>query len=156
MGDGRGTPWGPMQSGDPGELNLETDPSKFKGFDYSQLKQQMLEDLALQGGDAQRQMLAGTSKALGSGTMSGSTLGRLSNLAAQTQKNQGRVSAEMAMREWQDKKDLMDSYNRAREASHRAKQDRFGAEQGGRGAFWQGMGNVAGGALGGWLGGRGK
>lgn len=139
MAGGQGTPWGPMEYGKPGDLQLETDPSKIKGFDYSELKKAALEDIASAGGDAQRQYLAGSSKALGSGSSSGSRMGRLAGLAADTQKNQARTAMEFALREWQDKQGMMDSINRARQAKYNAENANYQGEQNQRG---QAVGNL--------------
>lgn len=135
MGNGKGTPWGPMDTGRPDDFNPETDPNKFQGFDYSPIKAQLMNEIGLQGGDAQRQYLASQSKLLGSGTQQGSQSGRLANLAAMTQKNQSSLAADIAMKEWKDKVELMNAFNRAKQAKYQADLGAFNNEQQGRAGF---------------------
>lgn len=134
MGDvAKGTPWGPMQSGRPDDYQVATDPNQFGSFDTSPLAARLNNDLALQGGNAQRQALAGASKAYGSGTQSGSTMGKLNNIAANTERNQGDLSAKLAMQEYMDKEGRMDAYNKAKQAKFNAENGIFGQENSDRG-----------------------
>ncbi len=158
MGDaltkGTGTPWGPMESGRPQTPNYETDfatdPTQFKGgFDYSPLASQLKNDIALQGGNAQRNYLAGTSKLLGSGTTSGSGAGQLANIAAQTEKNQNAANLDIGRMGWEDQLRAMDAFNAAKNARNRLKQGQYGTDLGAYGQEEQGRGEAIGGLLGG-------
>lgn len=158
---GKGTPWGPMDTGRPDApafQALATDPNQFNAFDRSGQKASLQRDIGLAGGQAARSFGAQASKMLGSGTRSSNTAGRLADIAAQTEKNKIDASNQIAFQEWEDKKSLMDAFNRARMAANDASMrkydidsDAFGKEQQGRGDFWSGLaqagGQIAGGLL---------
>lgn len=146
MGDalttGKGTPWGPMETGRPDVPKYEEYDTNTAHFMDSPEARQALAEMATQGGDAQRNYLAGASKALGSGTTSGSMQGRLANIAALAEKNKNAALTDIASRK-------MDAFNRAREAKNRLLQGQYGADLGAYGAEEQGRGQAIGGLLGG-------
>lgn len=146
MGDavtkGKGTPWGPMESGRPDVPVYEEYDTDTSHFMDSPEAREALAQMATQGGDAQRNYLAGASKALGSGTMSGSAGGRLANIAALAEKNKNTALTQIAGQK-------MDAFNRAKEAKNRLKQAQYGADLGAYGDEQQGRGAAMGGLLGG-------
>jgi hypothetical protein len=146
MGDaltkGTGTPWGPMESGRPAVPQYEQYDTNTANFMDSPDARQALADLATQGGDAQRNYLAGASKAMGSGTTSGSMQGRMANIAALAEKNKNSALTSIAGQK-------MDAFNRAKEARNRLLQGQYGADMGAYGAEQQGRGAAMGGLLGG-------
>ena len=155
MGDGKGTPWGPMEYGRPDDPNFETDfatdPSKYmSGPEYEQMKQQ----LAVEGGENQRQYMAGQSKMLGSGTTSGSNAGALANIQALTQRNEQNAGLQIA-------KEKMDAFNKAKMARNQLMAQKYGIDSQNYGMEQQGRGQAVGSLLGagatlggGYLGGR--
>lgn len=158
MGDaltkGKGTPWGPMESGRPDVPVYEQYDTDTSHFMDSPEARQALAEMATQGGDAQRQYLAGQSKMLGSGTTSGSESGRLANISALAEKNKNAALTSIAGQK-------MDAFNRAKDAANRLKQGQYasdlgayGQEQSGRGAAIGGLAGGAAGLLGSYLGGK--
>ncbi len=152
-GDGKGMPWGPMESGRPDRPAFEQYDTDTSHFMDSPEAKAALAEMATQGGDAQRQYLAGASKALGSGTTSGSMQGRMANIAALAEKNKNAALTDIASKK-------MDAFNRAKEAANRLKagqynadQEAYGQEQAGRGAavggLLKGLASLGGGYLGG-------
>ena len=146
MGDtltkGTGTPWGPMESGRPSVPQYEQYDTNTAHFMDSPEAKQALAELATQGGDAQRNYLAGASKALGSGTMSGSAGGRLANIAALAEKNKNTALTQIAGQQ-------MDAYNRAKQLRNQLLQGQYGADMNAYGQEQQGRGAAIGGLLGG-------
>ena len=152
MGNGAGTPWGPMESGRPQTPNYEaydTNPNDFKGFDYSPMAAAAKNEIALGGGNAQRQYLAGQSKLLGSGTTSGSNSGQLANIAAQTEKNQNNAANQFAQEGYQSQMQQMDAFNRAKQLANSLKAGQYGQDLGAYGQEEQGRGAAIGGLTGG-------
>ena len=139
---GTGTPWGPMESGRPNTPQYEAYDTNTAHFMDTPESRQALAELATQGGDAQRNYLAGASKALGSGTSSGSMQGRLANISALAEKNKNAALTGIAGQQ-------MDAFNRAREAANRLKQGQYGQELG----AYQNEENARGQAIGGLTGG---
>lgn len=125
MGDaltkGKGTPWGAMESGRPDAPVYEQYDTNTANFMDSSEAREALAQLATQGGDAQRNYLAGASKALGSGTTSGSMQGRLANISALAEKNKNSALTGIAS-------DKMNAFNRAKEAANRLKQGQYGID----------------------------
>lgn len=144
MGDGKGTPWGPMESGRPATPQYEAYDTDTSHFMDSPEARQALAEMATQGGDAQRNYLAGASKALGSGTTSGSMQGRLANISALAEKNKNAALTGIAGQK-------MDAFNRAKEAANRLKQGQYGADMNAYGQEEQGRGQAVGGLLNGIL-----
>lgn len=146
MGDtltkGTGTPWGPMESGRPATPQYEAYDTDTSHFMDSPEAKQALAEMATQGGDAQRNYLAGASKALGSGTMSGSAGGRLANIAALAEKNKNAALTSIAGQK-------MDAFNRAREAANRLKQGQYATDLGAYGQEENARGQAIGGLAGG-------
>lgn len=146
MGDaltkGKGTPWGPMESGRPDAPVYEQYDTDTSHFMDSPEAREALAEMATQGGDAQRQYLAGQSKMLGSGTTSGSQSGRLANISALAEKNKNSALVNIAGQR-------MDAFNRARDAANRLKQSKYGADLGAYGQEESGRGQAIGGLLGG-------
>lgn len=146
MGDaltkGTGTPWGAMESGRPDRPQYEAYDTNTSHFMDSPEARQALADMATQGGDAQRNYLAGASKALGSGTTSGSMQGRMANISALAEKNKNAALTGIAGQQ-------MDAYNRAKEAANRLKQQQYGQDAEAYGQEQQGRGAAIGGLTGG-------
>ena len=157
---GSGNPWGPMTTGMPETPVYETfesDPSRVQGFNTSDLKRALDREIALRGGGAQDQYLAGASKAMGGyGTQSSDFARRLSEIASETAAGKNKVAADLAMQEWQSRLNQMEAMNRAREARNRLLQGRyqtdkeaFDREQEQRAQFNQAIAQTVGSVVGG-------
>ncbi len=140
--NGQGTPWGPMESGRPNTPQYEAYDTDTSHFMDSPEARQALAEMATQGGDAQRNYLAGASKALGSGTTSGSMSGRIANIAALAEKNKNAALTDIASKK-------MEAYNRAKEAANRLKQGQYASDLGAYGQEENARGNAIGGLAGG-------
>jgi len=146
MGDtltkGKGTPWGAMESGRPDAPQYEAYDTNTAHFMDTPEARQALAEMATQGGDAQRNYLAGASKALGSGTMSGSAGGRLANIAALAEKNKNAALTGIAGQQ-------MDAFNRARQLRNQQLQSTYGQQLGAYQNEENARGNATGALLGG-------
>ncbi len=142
MGDGKGTPWGPMEYGRPDapqyETDFATDLGKYMtGPELAAAKEQ----LAVEGGENQRQYMAGQSKMLGSGTTSGSNAGALANIQALTQKNQNNAALQIG-------KEQMDAFNKAKMARNQLMSQKYGIDSQNYGQEQAGRGQAVGSLLG--------
>lgn len=132
---GKGTPWGPMETGRPDAPDYITDPNQIQGFDYSPMRQQLAERMAMQGKQAQGQYLAGQSKLMGGvGRSSGAGTG-LANIATDTERGINQMDAELALKDWQDRIQMMNALNALKQSKYNTDAAAYGAEQGARGGF---------------------
>jgi hypothetical protein len=122
-GNGKGMPWGPMESGRPDTPAYEAQDTNIQHFMDSPQIRQAIEEMATRGGDAQRAYMAGQSKMLGSGTTSGSNSGALANIAALAEKNRNTATTGLAQAQ-------MDAFNRARQAANEFKQRQYATDLG--------------------------
>jgi hypothetical protein len=155
-----------METGRPDDPVLqgyEQDLTKYKP-DMSAQMSEAQRQLAMQGGGAQRQLLAGMSKMGPAGTMTADVGRRMGDISAQTDYNQRKAAADLEMQSLDMGMKQMDAINRAREAANRLKVDEynraaqeFNNEQQGRGGFVKGLlgtvGTIGGGIAGGVMGG---
>lgn len=142
MGDGKGMPWGPMESGRPNAPAYEQYDTNIQHFMDSPEIRQAVEDAALQGGNAQRGYMAAQSKLLGSGTSSGSQSGALANIAAQAEKNRNAMTMGLAGQQ-------MDAFNRAKQARNELLARQYGVDLGAYGQEQNARGQAIGALLGG-------
>lgn len=165
--NGDGTPWGPKQFGRPSDPAYEQDyvtdlnDSRIKGYDNSPQKAAFLNDVALSGGDAQNQYLAGQSRLMGGVARSTGSAGGLRGLAAQTQRVRESGLADFATKERQDRYELTNLFNSAKDRRNALKKSKFDseaardmAEDQQRGQFWNSILGAVGSAAGGFLGGK--
>ncbi len=118
------TPWAPMEMGRPSTPNYEAAETDISKFMQSPQIRQAIEEMSLQGGDAQRSYMAGQSKMLGSGTTSGSNAGAMANIAAMAEKNRNSMTTGLAQAQ-------MDAFNRAKNAANDWRQRQYGIDLGG-------------------------
>ncbi len=132
---GKGTPWGPMNTGRPSDPNFIMDPSQVQGFDYSPMRQQLGERIGMAGKEAQGQYLAGQSKLMGGvGRSSGAGTG-LANIATDTERNRNMMDAELAMKDWQQRTELMKALNALKGSKYASDLGAYENEQNQRGQF---------------------
>lgn len=162
--EGKGTPWGAMETGRPDAPNFQSymsDPNAFKGVDLSPLKAQRQKEAGLLGNQASRSYQAQAAKMFGpSGTATADVTRRLGDISTQTQYNQQKIAADVAQAEWNSKMQEMDAFNQARQRANQLLADKynadaaaFNAEQQARGNFVSSglgtLGSIAGAVIGG-------
>jgi hypothetical protein len=132
---GKGTPWGPMDSGAPDSPNFITDPSQVAGFDYSPMRKQLAERMGMQGQEAAGQYLANQSKLMGGVARSSGAGTGLAQIATDTERNKGMMDAELAMQDWQQRMAMMNALNALKQSKYQTDMGAFQNEQAGRAGF---------------------
>lgn len=164
MGDaitkGKGTPWGPMETGRPDQPVIDTafmtDPSQIAGRDQTAQRKAMRSRVATGAGRATEQALA----SLGRAGVQGSDQSRaLADIAGGQAGALGDVEATLEREDTDYRTQLMNLMNQAKDAKNRYALQKYGMdesafekEQQGRGDFYGGIADLASAGLGSYFG----
>lgn len=142
MGDGKGTPWGPMETGQPDTPRLETNPYAVQGApQMDDLRRALMSRISRGAGRARESGLAGLQRAGVGGSEATRAMG---NIAGDQAQQISEAEAGIDAQDWQNKMGLMQALNANRMQKYGIDAQRFGQEQQGRGDFWKGLTNTAG------------